>query len=181
MLRVPPPTRRCTRAACVCGVARSGSSAHAEMHRISSCASFHVRGFLRPRGDAPHHGSCNVDVGEVPPPTRRCTHRLPGVHRRHRGSSAHAEMHRAIAGLEATVERFLRPRGDAPPGDRRYSGQDRVPPPTRRCTRLRFETSRQRAGSSAHAEMHRRAQFRKARRRRFLRPRGDAPPTLQSR
>ncbi len=51
----------------------------------------------------------------------------------------------------------------------------RVPPPTRRCTRVSGDRPRVAPGSSAHAEMHPRRSPTVTPTRWFLRPRGDAP------
>ncbi len=152
---VPPPTRRCTDDGSQMALALDGSSAHAEMHRASAlrCAE-----------------------REVPPPTRRCTEVWAPDGLVTLGSSAHAEMHHGELLVVAALAGFLRPRGDAPRAANRVKSSRQVPPPTRRCTRDRGLDELRARGSSAHAEMHRRASSRGRAARRFLRPRGDAPP-----
>ncbi len=72
-------------------------------------------------------------------------------------------------------QRFLRPRGDAPTPAAGVEHVKRVPPPTRRCTARAGCGARREAGSSAHAEMHRRRRREDGGNVWFLRPRGDAP------
>ncbi len=178
---VPPPTRRCTRAASPRRSSVPGSSAHAEMHPARGVSAKRRSWFLRPRGDAPRRSASRPRAARVPPPTRRCTGGAAWMTSISRGSSAHAEMHPTTSVRRSGRRRFLRPRGDAPVARLQRRLAPAVPPPTRRCTDQRLPIARLAHGSSAHAEMHRdRARPRRGGAR-FLRPRGDAPVEALSR
>ncbi len=172
---VPPPTRRCTRRPQPLQRSHEGSSAHAEMHRVRRDTTRTSSGFLRPRGDAPRDHRSRHAEEAVPPPTRRCTLALRDAGPRSTGSSAHAEMHPSTRNPRRLSGGFLRPRGDAPEHPKPAKAFRGVPPPTRRCTRVHRTRGDHRAGSSAHAEMHRSPEGSPSSRTRFLRPRGDAP------
>ncbi len=172
---VPPPTRRCTDVGGQSAAADLGSSAHAEMHPATTPPASTRRWFLRPRGDAPPGRILRALGRMVPPPTRRCTHADTRGGGFSLGSSAHAEMHRRSAMSERRSARFLRPRGDAPDVLVARGHDAAVPPPTRRCTVTIAARVCAAWGSSAHAEMHPWRRRTRSRRRRFLRPRGDAP------
>ncbi len=175
---VPPPTRRCTALLPQPEQLASGSSAHAEMHRVRRERRSIDRRFLRPRGDAPLSAWADCVRARVPPPTRRCTFRIDHERRGKRGSSAHAEMHRLFHAHHVARYRFLRPRGDAPRPGSGWIPKLGVPPPTRRCTDSSTNAISGRLGSSAHAEMHPCWRTVAAAGSRFLRPRGDAPQVI---
>ncbi len=117
--KVPPPTRRCAPHSGAGEGAELGSSAHAEMRRSAMAPGACARRFLRPRGDAPRDEYGDKQTTEVPPPTRRCAPPPPRAPPPGAGSSAHAEMRLGTRLMLFTGAGFLRPRGDAPPRERR--------------------------------------------------------------
>ena len=130
---------------------------------------------FRARGDAPLPGPAHPGAQSVPPRTRRCTLDLEFEAGEACGSSAHAEMHPPLADYSARAARFLRARGDAPSGPTARSCGSRVPPRTRRCTRVAPRAHPRFHGSSAHAEMHPMRPMAENGPSWFLRARGDAP------
>ncbi len=175
---VPPLTRRCASYTDSSPGPRHGSSAHAEMRRSSPPRSAKSKRFLRSRGDAPARATARPRSRWVPPLTRRCAERRDQGLLRRDGSSAHAEMRRPCGGCVEDTRRFLRSRGDAPPGTKSKSERAEVPPLTRRCAREPEGPVLAQAGSSAHAEMRRGRTARPTAWSWFLRSRGDAPIAL---
>ncbi len=96
------------------------------------------------------------------------------------GSSAPAEMRPSRRSRRAWTSRFLRPRGDAPTCSGMMLNGVRVPPPPRRCASRARSWARRSGGSSAPAEMRPLVGRSGRAHRRFLRPRGDAPPPCNS-
>ena len=134
-------------------VARTGSSAHAEMHPCRRLRRRSRARFLRARGDAPRLACAAVGTSQVPPRTRRCTLRAGLRLDRQQGSSAHAEMHPATPSRSICCARFLRARGDAPHQQPKSSGGFKVLRARGHALSIGVRGGRG-AGSSAHAEMH---------------------------
>jgi len=133
-LPVPPPTRRSTPGIGDKGRTTTGSSAHAEIDRVSPARPAGPHRFLRPRGDRPREWLPVLEPGEVPPPTRRSTRTTHSPVQRRSGSSAHAEIDPIASPVACLPAWFLRPRGDRPLASRIVSITSMVPPPTRRST-----------------------------------------------
>ncbi len=171
----PPPTRRCAPHQARAGAGAVGSSAHAEMRPGGRAVPEPIHGLLRPRGDAPRSHRSKPRRPSAPPPTRRCARRAAVDAVGELGSSAHAEMRPTPPTGQGARCRLLRPRGDAPASHDVRDDVRRAPPPTRRCAPCVIAVERAMTGSSAHAEMRRRASPARTSPRRLLRPRGDAP------
>ena len=172
---VPPLTRRCARVIVGLLGLGGGSSAHAEMRRIQGCTPALRTRFLRSRGDAPSTSPDCKSIRTVPPLTRRCAQGRSGAGGAAAGSSAHAEMRRVDGTRSRRASRFLRSRGDAPDERQHATWRGWVPPLTRRCALRKYIRIERLDGSSAHAEMRRRASRAKRIDSGFLRSRGDAP------
>ena len=175
--RVPPLTRRCANTSSAMAYLFLGSSAHAEMRRSSPRITRRRNWFLRSRGDAPTRSPPTVTAFGVPPLTRRCAHHHRSLAPHARGSSAHAEMRRHRRSRGRRRGGFLRSRGDAPDVRDYVASWSPVPPLTRRCAAERQHRESLRLGSSAHAEMRLKRPACAFAMIRFLRSRGDAPPT----
>ena len=172
---VPPLARRCAVLPAFAKRAPDGSSARAEMRLLPRRrASPHER-FLRSRGDAPPTRLRIVPMPRVPPLARRCALRRLNTKSTRRGSSARAEMRRAMRFSSSKCLWFLRSRGDAPEGQYLVDSTGEVPPLARRCARVRFNHDVEKIGSSARAEMRPSQMLPRGAGIWFLRSRGDAP------
>ena len=170
-----PPARRCALTPRCGGAVADGCSARAEMRPGPGPDRELLARLLRPRGDAPSPGHLVVLHSSAAPPARRCAPGAVEAVGRDEGCSARAEM-RPMEHLRGTsTPRLLRPRGDAPCRWASEKTQQRAAPPARRCAREWEAGEARKAGCSARAEMRPSSRRTRSRRRRLLRPRGDAP------
>ncbi len=172
---VPPPTRGWSRRRLPPFPYDCGSPAHAGMVPGAHCRLRGRKRFPRPRGDGPRPDQATFACISVPPPTRGWSLLKLHIHRRARGSPAHAGMVPPENWRFYSFYGFPRPRGDGPAAwaDQWHSGV--VPPPTRGWSLTEVTNAKGIKGSPAHAGMVPVPPRSLAFTARFPRPRGDGP------
>ena len=173
--QVSPPTRGWTMSGFFPEQQVSGFPAHAGMDPGNPGGRPGRPGFPRPRGDGPPLLFGQDQPGQVSPPTRGWTPRVPNPARNPFGFPAHAGMDPEYRACGCSARRFPRPRGDGPLRVHQSQEVAAVSPPTRGWTLTPQADVRGVDGFPAHAGMDPPMPLPVAARPGFPRPRGDGP------